>query len=93
MSELSPPKSDENDTAEGARAVATGALRRVLKSRERARSKSRLAVARNAEDESGSESDEDGQLARRPQNTSNHYTLNLPSAPAPQSDTPYILLG
>jgi hypothetical protein len=27
------------------------------------------------------------------QNTSNHYTLNMPSAPAPQSDMPHVLLG
>ena len=97
MAEASPPK-------EGERAVAGGALRRVFRSRERARGggRSRLAMTRAAdaeeEDEeegSGEESEEDegrGRVARR-QNTSNHYTLNLPSAPAPQSDTPYILLG
>ncbi|KAF7986184.1 hypothetical protein HWV62_38590 [Athelia sp. TMB] len=99
MAEASPPREGE-----GARAVAGGALRRVFRSRERERARgSRLAMTRVAdaeedEDEgSGEESDEEedggrGRVARR-QNTSNHYTLNLPSAPAPQSDTPYILLG
>lgn len=89
MTELSPPKSDENNV-EGGRAVATGALRRVFKSRERARNKNRLGLRLKAEEEdSGSE----GDGHHTTQKTSNHYTLNLPSAPAPQSDTPYILLG
>jgi hypothetical protein len=94
MTELSPPKSEENNV-EGGRPVATGALRRVFKSREKARSKNRLGLRLNAEeDNSGSESDRhDGRMPPHTQNTSNHYTLNLPSAPAPQSDTPYILLG
>jgi hypothetical protein len=93
MSELTPPRSDANE-AEGGRTVATGALRRVFKSRERARNKSRLGVAQQLEVSSGSESEgDDGRFAPHTQNTSNHYTLNLPSAPAIQSDTPYILLG
>lgn len=93
MSELSPPQPEETGT-EGGRTVATGALRRVFKSRERARSKNRLAVARQTQAGSGTDSeDDDDLLIPHTQNTSNHYTLNLPSAPAPQSDTPYILLG
>lgn len=92
MSELSPQQSEETGT-EGGRNVATGALRRVFKSRERERGKNRLAVARRTEDGSGTDSEDDGLLIPHTQNTSNHYTLNLPSAPAPQSDTPYILLG
>jgi len=94
MTELSPPKPEENN-AEGGRTVAMGALRRVFKSREKARSKKRLGLRPNAEgDGSGSESDgHDNHTKLHTQNTSNHYTLNLPSAPAPQSDTPYILLG
>lgn len=91
MSEASPPKPEEGD-----RAVATGALRRVFKSRERARSKGkdRMAVTLAADlDASGSDSEEEERGRVAPRNTSNHYTLNLPSAPAPQSDTPYILLG
>jgi hypothetical protein len=94
MTELSPPKPEENNV-EGGRTVATGALRRVFKSREKARSKTRLGLRLNAEgDGSGSESDgHDDHAKLHTQNTSNHYTLNLPSAPAPQSDTPYILLG
>lgn len=94
MSELSPPKQEILDSPEEKRVVATGALRRVYKSRERARSKSRLAVRRHSDGESESESDDEGRsLTPVTQNTSNHYTLNIPSVPAPKSDTPYILLG
>ncbi|KAF8446432.1 Di-sulfide bridge nucleocytoplasmic transport domain-containing protein [Boletus edulis BED1] len=93
MSDLSPPKMEESEMENG-RAVATGGLRRVYKLRQMARAQSRL---RNDEDpEQTSEDDsEDDRIVRRPltQNTSNHYTLNMPSAPAPQSNTPYVLLG
>ena len=92
MSELSPPNSEENDAQRG-RSVATGALRRVFKSREKARNMD-LRLSSEREDGSGSESDGHGRrVIPHTQNTSNHYTLNLPSAPTPQSDTPYILLG
>jgi hypothetical protein len=93
MSDLSPPKSEEND-AESGRSVATGALRRVFKSREKARNRNRLGSRLSSEEDSGSESDGQGhRVTPHTQNTSNHYTLNLPSAPVPHSDTPYILLG
>jgi hypothetical protein len=92
MSDLSPPISEEND-AESGRSVATGALRRVFKSREKARNRNRLGSRLSSEEDSGSESDGQGhRVTPHTRNTSNHYTLNLPSASA-HSDTPYILLG
>ncbi|KAF8887710.1 Di-sulfide bridge nucleocytoplasmic transport domain-containing protein [Infundibulicybe gibba] len=96
MFELSPPKPDESK--EGDRPVAFGAMRRVFKSRQKSRDM-RIAVSRNkhtTEDQDGHESfdDDDDELAAAlTQNTSNHYTLNIPAPPAPQSDIPYILLG
>lgn len=78
--DMSPPKQEDLSSPEEKRIVATGALRRVYKSREKAR---RLAVRSHSEDE---ESD-GGERSI----TQNHYTLNLPSIP--KSDTPYILLG
>lgn len=92
MSDLSPPKMEEIEKENG-RAVATGGLRRVYKLRQKARAESR---SRNDEDlEQTSEDDSEDDKIARPltQNTSNHYTLNMPSAPAPRSDTPYVLLG
>ncbi|KAI9566988.1 Di-sulfide bridge nucleocytoplasmic transport domain-containing protein [Boletus coccyginus] len=93
MSDLSPPKTEEIGKENG-RAVATGGLRRVYKLRQKARAESRSR--RNDEDpEQTSEDDSEDDKIARPltQNTSNHYTLNMPSAPAPRSDTPYVLLG
>ncbi|KAH7907528.1 Di-sulfide bridge nucleocytoplasmic transport domain-containing protein [Hygrophoropsis aurantiaca] len=93
MSELSPPKPEEPSPV---RAVATGALRRVFNSRRKARVQNRLTSSRQDDPGYGSEGeseDEEGNHGQLTHNTSNHYTLNLPSAPTPQSDTPYILLG
>lgn len=93
MSDLSPPKTEEIEKENG-RAVATGGLRRVYKLRQKARAESRSR--RNDEDpEQTSEDDSEDDKIARPltQNTSNHYTLNMPSAPAPRSDIPYVLLG
>lgn len=87
----------EKDTNNG-RPVATGGLRRVYNQRKK-RQENRLVVARNGragdEDEvaSDSESDEEGTVTPLTQNTSNHYTLNMPAPAPPQSDLPYILLG
>ncbi|KAF9229812.1 hypothetical protein BS17DRAFT_771955 [Gyrodon lividus] len=92
MSDLSPPKAEETEKENG-RAVATGALRRVYNLRQKARTKSR---SKNEDPEHTSEDDsEDDRGLAKPltQNTSNHYTLNMPSAAAPQSETPYVLLG
>ncbi|KII86452.1 hypothetical protein PLICRDRAFT_44048 [Plicaturopsis crispa FD-325 SS-3] len=88
MSELTPPKPEQKE--EGGRTMALGAMRRVFKSRQKRRGGSRLA--RDVED-SASESEGDDEAGPLTHNTSNHYTLNLPSIPAPQSDLPYILLG
>ncbi|KAK7059225.1 hypothetical protein VNI00_001852 [Paramarasmius palmivorus] len=99
MSEVSPPKptDDINISPEkvehGSRVVATGGLRRVYQARQKAKH-SRLAIARNRENGSDGEdydSDDDGAII--PHNTSNHYTLNMPSPAPPPSDTPYVLLG
>lgn len=77
------------------RPVATGGLRRVFKQRTK-RLYSRRRPREHETDEglsSGAESEDDGAVTPVTQNTSNHYTLNIPANPAPQSDLPYILLG
>ena len=80
----------EDRTMENGRAVAMGGLRRVYKLRQKAR-----ALFQPRRNERTIEDDGEDDRTVRPiiQNTSNHYTLNMPSAPAPQSDTPYVLLG
>lgn len=95
MTDQSPPKQDGE--SEGRRAVAAGGLKRVYNRRHMSRD-SRLAVIRkgneNGEGDSEEGSDDDDALiAPLTQNTSNHYTLNIPSPPVPQSDLPYVLLG
>jgi len=104
MSEASPRKND--DTMSGdtspvkekeadSRPVASGALRRVFKQREK-RSRSRRRRVNNEDEQAGSsdgeDSEEEGPKALS-RTTSNHYTLNMPAHPAPPSDTPYVLLG
>lgn len=99
MSEISPLKYEERDTDQ-VRPVATGAMRRVYNQRVKSPG-SKIYGRRRQEGDldsdpgSGSENDEDnGSIVPiRRQNTSNHFTLNMPAHPAPQSDTPYILLG
>ncbi|KAJ7239002.1 Di-sulfide bridge nucleocytoplasmic transport domain-containing protein [Mycena haematopus] len=101
MREASPPKPEAGAASpEGnggaARKVSTGGMRRVLKSRMKsALSMSTVPESRGDERDpySDSEDDGDGRLTRTNSTTSNHYTLNMPSPPAPQSDVPYILLG
>lgn len=39
------------------------------------------------------DSDDEGRVTPLTQNTSNHYTLNMPGPAPPQSDLPYVLLG
>jgi hypothetical protein len=92
MTEVS-PSGPEQVNAEQGRTLATGALRRVFKSREKARNKNRLGLRLNAEEDGSELESDDSRVLPHTQNTSNHYTLNLPSAPAPRSETPYILLG
>ena len=101
MVDASPPQpstrdQDENDDREGsARKIATGGLVRVFKSRQKQRAKSRLATtqAQVEDEESEAESEQEGIVTPITQNTSNHYTLNIPGPVAPRSDTPYVLLG
>jgi hypothetical protein len=103
MAEPSPPQpsrksGDENEGKEGRlRKISTGGLVRVYKSRQKQRERSRLVVTRpeGEDEESEAESDdaEEGRVTPITQNMSNHYTLNLPGPAAPQSDTPYVLLG
>ncbi|KAG5646894.1 hypothetical protein DXG03_001970 [Asterophora parasitica] len=98
MSEASPHKGDEAQSpkqgGEGSgRAVAVGGLRRVYNARKKTRSfqMARRRETDEREDEDVFDSDEED--AALVQNTSNHYTLNMPAAPPTQSDLPYILLG
>ncbi|TFK76637.1 hypothetical protein BDN72DRAFT_782954, partial [Pluteus cervinus] len=84
MNDASPPKPEAN--LEGGRAIATGGLRRVYKGRT---TRSRSVV----HDDEDSSEDESAGLGPLTQNTSNHYTLNMPSLPAPQTDLPLVLLG
>jgi len=87
----------END-ADNGRPMATGGLRRIYNQR-RKRQENRPVATKNqrARDEnevaSDSESEEEGTVTPLTQNTSNHYTLNMPAPAPPQSDLPYILLG
>jgi hypothetical protein len=102
MADLSPLRNPEQSKhekdADNGRPVATGGLRRVY-NRRRKRQENRMVVARNRrvgdEDDiaSGSETEEEGTLTPLTQNTSNHYTLNMPAPALAQSDLPYILLG
>ncbi|KAF9014919.1 Di-sulfide bridge nucleocytoplasmic transport domain-containing protein [Cyathus striatus] len=82
MTEASPEKREEKESEDGnGRPMSFGGLRRIYNSRRRRGFKSRRGE------------DEADDIAALTQNTSNHYTLNLP-APAPlPSDTPYVLLG
>lgn len=103
MSEASPLKGEdvtsqdlvvkEKDVDNG-RPMAVGGLRRVFKQRTR-RFYGRRQRREDDEDPSSSadESDEEGTVTPHTQNTSNHYTLNMPAPPAPPSDMPYVLLG
>ncbi|KAJ6519241.1 Di-sulfide bridge nucleocytoplasmic transport domain-containing protein [Mycena sanguinolenta] len=103
MREASPPKAEAGPTSPEnngavvpARKVSTGGMRRVLKSRMKsALSMSTVPESRGDERDPYSDSDDEGEgrLTGTSSTTSNHYTLNIPSPPAPQSDVPYILLG
>lgn len=83
-------KEDENT-----RRMAVGGLRRVYNQRTR-RFYRRRREPQEEDDgpaSSADESDEEGTVRPLTRTTSNHYTLNLPAHPTPQSDTPYVLLG
>ena len=106
MADLSPFRNGESTLeqskpekdADNGRPMATGGLRRIYNQR-RKRQENRPVVTRNrrSEDEyeiaSDNESEEEGTVTPLTQNTSNHYTLNMPAPAPPQSDLPYILLG
>jgi hypothetical protein len=98
MAEPSPPKPHESG-GNGRRTMALGAVRRVFKSRQKARGRE---LGNTVEDDGGepSSASDDGSdeehfraLQPRVRKLSHHYTLNMPS-PAPlKTDTPYVLLG
>ncbi|KAI9460204.1 Di-sulfide bridge nucleocytoplasmic transport domain-containing protein [Lactarius psammicola] len=95
MAEPSPPKPQETD---GRRTMALGAVRRVYRSRQKARNRTHAHA--NDEDSETSLPSDDGSddehlSPRRPRvrNLSHHYTLNVPSPVQTKADTPYILLG
>jgi hypothetical protein len=93
MADVSPPKPSETKSGEGQRTVALGAMRRVFKSRQRARDHK---LVRNLDaPASGSESsdNDDGDVPPMTHSTSHHYTLNMAASTIPQSETPYVLLG
>lgn len=94
MSEASPNKIDELKPETG-RAMASGALRRVWNKRQKSRDIRPARRLRQEDDDDTDvfDSDDEEDRALMAQSTSNHYTLNLPAAPPPQSDLPYILLG
>ncbi len=101
MTEVSPPKpaypdkggDAEEDSTQG-RAVALGGLRRVYKSRQKMKERKLVVTRRTQGDEEGSDADSDeDDFVPVTQNTSNHYTLNMPGPVSQQSDLPYILLG
>ncbi|KAH8992067.1 Di-sulfide bridge nucleocytoplasmic transport domain-containing protein [Lactarius akahatsu] len=97
MAEPSPPKPQDTGT-DGRRTMALGAVRRVYRSRQKARNRAHGYA--NEEDSEASLASDDGSdderlSSRRPrvQKLSHHYTLNVPSPVQPKTDTPYILLG
>nr|GAT50353.1 nuclear membrane protein [Mycena chlorophos] len=97
MREASPPKPTQDD---GDRKFATGAMRRVLRSRMQAKSSKSKALVPVAADGDDATSEEDSSDEAEPQrqlqragSTSNHYTLNMAAPAPPPSDMPYILLG
>lgn len=103
MAEASPPPrttdeaDDDNYVVGKPRVIATGGLKRVYSARQKLREKSRFSLvqAKVDSEHSDAESDEDDDRVVTPitQNTSNHYTLNMPGPAVPRSETPYILLG
>jgi len=98
MAESSPPKPQETGV-DGRRTMALGAVRRVFKSRQKARGRTLGHAVEDDGGESSSASDDgsDGEhfKARQPhvRKLSHHYTLNMPSPVPLKTDTPYVLLG
>jgi hypothetical protein len=101
MSETSPLKQDDpvkSSEEDANRAISLGGIRRVFRSRH-AKAKSRnLARMEDECSDGDSQSDiEDDRIVRAKspvtRTLSNHYTLNMPSPPAPKSELPYVLSG
>lgn len=104
MPDVSPPKpsatspeKERESNGDGERAVALGGLRRVFRSRQRARERSLLRRERSRvqdDDSPGEDTEEEedsyGVVHRK---TSNHYTLNMPGPAQPKSELPYLMLG
>jgi hypothetical protein len=93
--QLSPPKVQEAGV-DGRRSIALGAVRRVFKSRQKARDKAPMHEESDGESsasDDGSDKERFRSLQPHVRKLSHHYTLNMPS-PAPlKADTPYVLLG
>jgi hypothetical protein len=99
MAEPSPPKPQEAGL-DGRRTMALGAVRRVFKSRQKARSRTHAhphAVEENSGESSVSDDGSDDEHFKSPQShvrkLSHHYTVNMPSPAHLKTDTPYVLLG
>lgn len=86
---------DDDSVMEVDRPVSKNGMRRVFKKRS-ARSKS-LRKARgpacDEESDDVSEEEEGGQLPNVTNQTSHHFTLNMPSALQQKSELPFLLLG
>jgi hypothetical protein len=99
MPDATPPKppsaADPPEDAGETRAVALGGMRRIFRTRNRGRRDVVRWKRDEGGDENDSEDDEGEETRLRPikQTTSHHYTLNIPSASPPQSETPALLLG
>jgi hypothetical protein len=97
MAEPSPPKAQDAGT-DGRRTMALGAVRRVFKSRQKARSRAHPhAFEENSGESSASDGGSDDEHFKsglsHVRKLSHHYTLNMPP-PAPlNADTPSLLTG
>jgi hypothetical protein len=95
MSETSPAKTEvEQIESEKERPMALGALRRVYNRRQKSRIHKSLPRQRSSSEDEGPDlSEDDDEITPVTQNTSNHYTLNMPAPAASPSEAPYVLLG
>jgi hypothetical protein len=86
-------ESDGMEKNEEKRMVALGGLKRVFKKRQTALTRGRRRDARDEnETDEDSENEDERSMTPITQNTSNHYTLNMPGVSG-QGDLPYMLLG
>lgn len=75
------------------RQVSQSAVKRVYRSRVRARSRLSRRAKEDEDDETGSEEEYDDQIAGNTVTSNHHYTFNMPSLPTSKSEVPYMLLG